>query len=413
MGIRRFNPGKHRVNTMRFLSNKSVVIGVVAFIAAILWWQTSNWRATADVEALVETAAERVVQESVVAPATLVFRRTASLRSEVLAKVVAIEVKEGDEVKEGTVLLRLDPQTLTAVLAREEAGLRQNQINIDRQRNLVALRTQTLSRSVALLQSRLINQARVDEDRSQLSLAEADLRSAEQAFERAVASVAEAREQLGKTVVRAPFDGKVISIPIAVGEVAVPSMSSMAGASLAKIVDTSSLQAKAAIDERDVGRIAIGQQAEVFVASNQTTPLKAKVADIAFEVVQTRTTGTGANSIEVTLDVVPNPTVVVRAGISARASIFTGSSEKQVAVPVQAVVVVPRSRTVNDYFVWVIEGRLARKRNVVIGDSDSRYQAIKSGIRKGEQVVVGPPRVLDRLREGQSVTTGAPHAETR
>lgn len=392
----------------------SVVIAALAVtFAALAAWRFAARENSADAAVYTEIAAERVVQESVLAPATLVFRRTASLRSEVLAKVVAIEVKEGDEVKEGAVLLRLDPQTLTAALAREEAGLRQTQINIDRQRNLVALRGQTLSRSVTLLQSRLINQARVDEDRSQLSLAEADLRSSEQALERAVASVIEAREQLSKTVIKAPFDGKVISIPIAVGEIAVPSMSSMAGASLAKIVDTSSLQAKASIDERDVGRIAIGQQAEVFVASNQTIPLKAKVADIAFEVVQTRTTGTGANSIEVTLDVVPDPAVMVRAGISARASIFTGSGEKQVAVPVQAVLVSPRSRTVNDHFVWVIEDALAKKKSVVIGDSDSKYQSIKSGLREGEQVVVGPPRALDRLREGQPVTTATPPPEGR
>jgi HlyD family secretion protein len=380
-----------------------IIAALSVGIVALFIWRLSAGGGQSETPVTTEVVEERIVQESVLAPASLVFRRTASLRSEVLAKVVSIEVKEGDEVKEGTVLLRLDAQTVTAVLAREEAGRRQNLINIDRQRNLVALRNQTLSRSVALLQSRLINQSRVDEDRSQLSLAEADLRSAEQALERAVASVAEAREQLGKTVIRAPFDGKVISIPIAVGEIAVPSMSSIAGASLAKIVDTSSLQAKAAIDERDVGKIALGQRAEVFVASNQTAPLKAKVTDIAFEVSQSRTLSASTNSIEVTLDVTPDPAVVIRAGISARASIFTGSSEQQLAVPVQAVVVTPRSRTVNDFFVWVVQDGLAKRRGVVISGSDSRYQAIKSGLQKGEQVIVGPPRTLDRLQEGQPV----------
>jgi HlyD family secretion protein len=376
-----------------------VIAALSVGIAVLFFWRFSAGVGSDFTSVTTEAVERRVVQESVLAPASLVFKRTASLRSEVLAKVVSIEVKEGDEVKEGAVLLRLDAQTLTAVLAREEAGLRQNQINIDRQRNLVALRKQTLTRSVTLLQSRLINQSRVDEDRSQLSLAEADLRSAEQALERAVASVAEAREQLGKTVIRAPFDGKVISIPIAVGEIAVPTMSSIAGASLAKIVDTSSLQAKAAIDERDVGRIALGQRAEVFVASNQTTPLQAKV------------TGTSTNSIEVTLDVTPDPAVVIRAGISARASIFTGSSEQQLSVPVQAVVVRPRSRTVNDFFVWVVQDGLAKRRSVVISGSDSRYQAIKSGVEKGEQVIVGPARTLDRLQEGQRVRPSATLSE--
>jgi HlyD family secretion protein len=388
-----------------------VIAALSVGIAVLFFWRFSAGVGSDFTSVTTEAVERRVVQESVLAPASLVFKRTASLRSEVLAKVVSIEVKEGDEVKEGAVLLRLDAQTLTAVLAREEAGLRQNQINIDRQRNLVALRKQTLTRSVTLLQSRLINQSRVDEDRSQLSLAEADLRSAEQALERAVASVAEAREQLGKTVIRAPFDGKVISIPIAVGEIAVPTMSSIAGASLAKIVDTSSLQAKAAIDERDVGRIALGQRAEVFVASNQTTPLQAKVTDIAFEVSQSRTLGTSTNSIEVTLDVTPDPAVVIRAGISARASIFTGSSEQQLSVPVQAVVVRPRSRTVNDFFVWVVQNGLAKRRSVVISGSDSRYQAIKSGVEKGEQVIVGPARTLDRLQEGQRVRPSATLSE--
>jgi HlyD family secretion protein len=377
---------------------------VAAALAALAGWVLLGERRAAAPEAIIELAADRVVQASVLAPATLVFSRSASLRSELLAKVASIEVKEGDDVKQGAVLMRLDPQTPTAVLAREEAGLRQNQISIDRQRNLVALRKQTLERSLALQGSRLINQSRVDEDRSQLLLAEADLRSAEQALERALASVSEAREQLGRTLITAPLDGKVISIPIAVGEVAVPSMSSMAGATLAKIVDPRSLRAIASIDERDVGKIAIGQHAAVAVASNPSTPLDATVTDIAFEVAQqSRSFGAGSNSIEVMLDVRQDPAVLIRSGISARATIFTGSSRRQVAVPVQAVIAAHRSRTVTDSFVWVVEDGRARKRIIGVGDSDSRYQAIKSGLKGGEAVIVGPARLLDRLQEGQPV----------
>lgn len=381
-------------------------VALTAVLAAAVVWLGLSVSEPADVEMIVESVGEQVVQQSVLAPATLQFSRTASLRSEVLAKVVAIEVKVGEDVEKGAVLMRLDPQTLTAVLAREEAGLRQNEINIDRQRNLVALRSQTLTRSMSLLESRMINQARVDEDRSQLLLAEADLRSAEQALERAVASVTEAREQLGKTIITAPFAGKVISIPISVGEVAVPSMSSMAGATLARIVDVASLQAKAEIDERDVGKVAAGQRAEVFVASNPTTPLQGQVVDVSFEVgQQPRAFGTGARSVDVTLEITPDPAVTIRDGISARTAIVTGGGGKQLAVPVQAVIVAPRSRTVNDYFVWVVEDGRAGKRSVVISHSDSRYQAISSGLRKGEAVIVGPARALDRLREGQSVRT--------
>jgi HlyD family secretion protein len=133
------------------------------------------------------------------ASGTLAYKVEVNLTAEVTARVRSIAVQEGDTVQEGQLLLRLDPETYNAIIAREEASVRQNRINIDRQRAVLALRKQQYERSQKLATAKLIDQNRLDEDRNQFVVSEADLRSSEEALQRSLAVLSDAREQRAKT----------------------------------------------------------------------------------------------------------------------------------------------------------------------------------------------------------------------
>ena len=182
-------------------------------------------------------AAEQEVKPSILASGTLAYKVEVNLTAEVTARVRSIAVQEGDTVQEGQLLLRLDPETYNAIIAREEASVRQNRINIDRQRAVLALRKQQYERSQKLATAKLIDQNRLDEDRNQFVVSEADLRSSEEALQRSLAVLSDAREQRAKTEIRAPISGRIVSLPIKAGEVAIPSTASLAGAQLMKIAD--------------------------------------------------------------------------------------------------------------------------------------------------------------------------------
>jgi len=344
-------------------------------------------------------AAAQEVRPSILASGLLAFEVEVNLTAEVLARVASIAVQEGDVVEQGQLLMRLDPETYNNVITREEAGVRQNRISIERQRAVVALRRQQYERSQKLAASNLIDRNRLDEDRNQAVLAEADLKSAEEALARAVATLGDAREQRGKTEIRAPIKGRIVSLPIKVGEVAIPSTASLAGAQLMKIADTSAIQAEVKVDEGDIAKISLGQSADVFAAAYQETALKGKVTKIALA----PTVDGQGRSYRVTLALTPPAELQLRSGMSARAVIFLGNGQRSLAVPVEAVITENPERDVVKRYVWLDRDGKARKVEVGVGLSDDRWETITSGIKEGDRVITGPSRALRRLKDGDAV----------
>ena len=344
-------------------------------------------------------AAAQEVRPSILASGLLAFEVEVNLTAEVLARVASIAVQEGDVVEKGQLLMRLDPETYNNVITREEAGVRQNRISIERQRAVVALRRQQYERSQKLAASNLIDRNRLDEDRNQAVLAEADLKSAEEALARAIATLGDAREQRGKTEIRAPIKGRIVSLPIKVGEVAIPSTASLAGAQLMKIADTSAIQAEVKVDEGDIAKISLGQSADVFAAAYQETALKGKVTKIALA----PTVDGQGRSYRVTLALTPPAELQLRSGMSARAVIFLGNGQRSLAVPVEAVITENPERDVVKRYVWLDRDGKARKVEVGVGLSDDRWETITSGIKEGDRVITGPSRALRRLKDGDAV----------
>lgn len=345
-------------------------------------------------------AQEQEVKPSILASGTLAYKVEVNLTAEVTARVRSIAVQEGDTVEEGQLLLRLDPETYNAIIAREEASVRQNRINIDRQRAVVALRKQQYERSQKLAAAKLIDQNRLDEDRNQFVVSEADLRSSEEALQRSLAVLSDAREQRAKTEIRAPISGRIVSLPIKAGEVAIPSTASLAGAQLMKIADVSAIQAEVKVDEADVAKITLGQRADVFAAAYPDTALSGKVERIAL----TPTVEGQGRSYKVTLAIEAPATLQLRSGMSARAIIFLGDGRRQLSVPVEAVVTETPEKNVVKKFVWVDDGGKARKRAITTGLSDDRWEAIESGVAAKDRVITGPAKTLRRLRDGDAVT---------
>jgi len=380
---------------------------VVLVIAVPLAYQRFSASGGTPVELM--PLAEQEVRPNVLASGTLAFKTEVNLTAEVTARVASILVQEGDIVKEGQLLLRLDPETYNNIIAREEAGVRQNRISIERQRAVVALRKQQYERSQTLAAANLIDKNRLDEDRNQYIVAEADLKSSEEALSRATAVLSDARERRAKTEIRAPISGRIVSLPIKAGEVAIPSTASLAGAQLMKIADTSAIQAEVKVDEADVAKISLEQKADVFAAAYPDTALPSKVEKIAL----TPTIDGQGRSYKVTLAINASPELLLRSGMSARAVIFLGDGSRQLAVPLEAVVTESPEKNVVNRFVWQNAGGKARKVAIVTGLSDDRWEVIESGVPAGASIIVGPGRILRRLTEGERVNERKAGSESR
>src|SRR5690606_29301183 len=186
----------------------------------------------AGIEVDIAPAAQQEIRPTILASGVLAYRNEVNLTAELVAKVDMIAVEEGDMVEAGQLLLKLDPETYRNAIEREEASRRQSLISIQRQQVTLALREKQFERASKLVEQQMIGQDAFDETRNQLRIAQVELRASQEALRRADAVLGEAREQLDKTEVRSPIAGRVVALPIKVGETAIPSTSSLAGAKL-------------------------------------------------------------------------------------------------------------------------------------------------------------------------------------
>lgn len=381
--------------------NKKWLVGGAIIGAMALLLAVNAMRGESRTEVEVVPASEQDIRPSILASGVLAYLDEVNLTAELVAKVEEILVKEGDRVEKGQLLLRLDPETYRNAIEREEASQRQSKISIERQRLALALAETRLKRGQELLGRQMIGQSDFDDLRNARDLARVELRSTQESLRRAEAILSEAREQLQKTDIRAPIGGTIVALPIKVGETAIPSTMSLAGASLMKIADTSAIQAELKVDEADIARIRLGQQAEVVAAAHQDTPLQGKVAQIALAPSLEPGSQGRSYQVDVLLDVPDD--LGLRSGMSARADIFLGDGGKTLAVPVEAVITEESEDKQVKRFVWVDRDGSARKVDIETGLSDDRWEAITSGLEVGDRVIVGPAKTLRILRDGMPI----------
>lgn len=382
------------------MNKKWIAVGIIAGVIA-LPLLVKSLRGESRTEVEVVLASEQDIRPSILASGLLAYLDEVNLTAELVAKVEEILVKEGDKVEKGQLLLRLDPETYRNAIEREEASQRQSKISIERQRLALALAETRLKRGEELLARQMIGQSEFDDLRNARDLASVELRSTQESLRRAEAILSEAREQLQKTDIRAPIGGTIVALPIKVGETAIPSTMSLAGASLMKIADTSAIQAELKVDEADIARIRMGQQAEVVAAAHQDTPLQGKVAQIALA--PSLEPGSQGRSYQVDVLLEVPEDLGLRSDMSARADIFLGDGGKTLAVPVEAVVTEESEDGQVKRFVWVDRDGSARKVEIKTGLSDDRWEAVASGLDLGDRVIVGPAKTLRILREGAAI----------
>jgi HlyD family secretion protein len=372
--------------------------GIVALIVVPLIIKATRGESSKEVDIAAASAQE--IRPTILASGVLAYLNEVNLTSELVAKVREIKVKEGDRVEAGQLLLTLDPETYRNAIDREEASRRQSAISIDRQRLNLVLAEKKLARGAQLLERKMIGQSEFDDLRNARDLARVELQSSEEALRRADAILGEAREQLGKTDIRAPISGTIVDLPIKVGETAIPSTNALAGASLMKIADTSAIQAELKVDEADIARVAVGQSVDVYATAFPETALKGKVQRIALA----PTLENQARTYEVVVLMDPPEGIALRSGMSARADIFLGDGASRLAVPVEAIGTEENEDKKTERFVWVDREGRARRVVVQVGQSDDRWEEVTDGLEAGDRVITGPAKLLRGLMDGDRIT---------
>lgn len=373
---------------------------IIAVVGVPLWKKYASTQDLKQVET--ESITMQVIKASVMASGQLIHEHQVKLTSEVIGKIKALHVKEGDAVNQGQLLLSLDDAAFVATVEQHQATVDQQRVAIEKQQLIVENLEQQLQRKTTLYQQKLLDQDAFELISHQVEVAQVELKRQIQVLKQVKAQLNQAKDQLAKTQVHSPINGLVTSLDIKVGETAISSSTNISGSSLMTIADPGTMLAQINVDEADIAQIAINQPAEIIAIAFTDTPLTGKVESIASSAKIAQGRQNLSFAVKLVLE---NPQDFdLRPGMSCRAEVFIQGEQQRLAAPLKAILTEEDldSKTVNNYVFIVKEGQ-AQKIKVKTGLADDHYQEILEGLSPGDQVISGPDKVLRHLKEGNQV----------
>jgi HlyD family secretion protein len=402
-------------------SKIGVGVVVVAVLGGAAWLSISQSRGQG-IEVRTEAIERRDVVEIVTASGNIRARRTVDVSSDVSARVSELLIDEGDDVRRGQVLLRLEPDQYQSAVARTQASLAQAEAQRTQQEANLTRTQRDLDRLLALRtrDSLLVSRQQIDDAQTALEVGQATLSSAEHGVSQARAAVEEAQEQLSKTVFTAPMDGKVTRLNVEEGETVIIGTMNNPGSLVLTISDLSVIEIVVQVDETDVSMITLGDSAVIRIDAFPDREFVGRVTEIGNSAItppggQGQTPGQQAAidfEVVLTLDPTDAP---LRPDLSATADIVVESRNQVIAVPIIAMTVredttwvsednggdADEPREIEGVFL-VNDGRVTFT-PVEIGIAGQEYFEVLTGLSEGDTVVAGPYQRIRQLVEGDQI----------
>lgn len=434
---------------------KYYIIGVLVLLILVIIGNKAGWIGQKEaIKVTVEIADEKDVNETVSASGKIQPEKEVKLSSEVSGEIVELNIKEGDIVKKGDVLCRVKPDILQsgydraiASLNTQKAALASSKQQLIQNTASFELIAATFKRNQELFSKNVISAAEFEKSRAEFEGAKASLAMQEQnvlgakySIDQSNAMVKEAADNLSRTTIYAPVDGVVSLLSVELGE-RVVGTAQMAGTEIMRIANMSSMEVNVDVNENDINRIIVGNEATIEVDAFQDRKFTGIVTEIASSSsgISATSSADQVTNFRVKVRIQPESyedikgknelTSPFRPGLSATVDIHT-KKDLGIAVPIQAVT----TREIKDstkkkeddvelagnlkdstelkkefdssveecVFVYK-DGKVILKA-VKTGIQDDKYIRITSGLAVGEEVVVGPFTAISKdLKDGATV----------
>jgi RND family efflux transporter MFP subunit len=344
----------------------------VAWGGRFVWHQVSPGLFGTKREEKIRTDRVRTatISEEIVAVGRLRAVFSTELRSEITGRIVKILAIDGQKVKRGQEILRLDQQDL------------QTQIQ-EMERTIEAAKLKTLrarrdhERLVDLQKRGVVTVKDFEDSRITYSLSENDAAIAE-------ARAANLRDKLTKTVISAPHDGTLLLRDLTEGQVVTSAAAQSGGTLLGEVADLSSLMVRTNINEIDVARLKLADAARVRVDSIRSVLIGGSIKRIATSATESNVDRTRVFPVDVILD---EPDERLRPGMSATVTFTLARVDDTLALPLSAVFSTAESAR----YVFLRKGEGFIAHPVEIGIADTRRVQVLSGLEAGDEVALSRP----------------------
>ena len=375
----------------------------------------------------------KVVELSKVAQTTIVETVSATgkiqpeievkISSEVSGEIIALPIKEGQQVKKGDLLVRINPDLYESGVNRSVASMSTTKAGLSQADAQVKEAKANYDRNKKLFDKGIISKSEWDRIVSAYEVAVASKQSAYYQVQSASATVTEAKDNLGRTTIYAPADGTISLLNIELGE-RVLGTQQMTGTEILRIANLNNMEVEVDVNENDIVKVSIGDSANIEVDAYLKREFKGIVTSISNSASSTLTADQVTNfkvkvrivkeSYQDLLEGKPANFSPFRPGMTATVDIITKRKENIVAVPISAVVIKDDTTSVKKDIVaeldkkeqeqkgtapksdkkyecvFVKVGDKAKLRVVKTGIQDDTNIEIISGLKSGEEIIIGP-----------------------
>jgi HlyD family secretion protein len=375
-----------------------------------------------------EVAERRPLFETVSAPGGIEPLTMVEISAEVSARIEQLPLREGEQVRQGDLIVKLDDVDLKALLDASEARRDGEQFRLQSEQarlagllKTLAFARKTMERQSALYESGDVSRSAFDDALERVEDLETSVEASthaisviESALAAAEADIDRAEDDLTNAVIRSPMDGVITLLNAEVGEVVLVGTMNNPGTVIMTIADLTRMILNARVAEADIASVEKGQEAKIFINAYPDEVFHGIVRKIALQ----RTTeidGTGFFEVEIELQLEPGR--VIFSGLVANVDIEV-AEHQGVVVESQAIVerlvdelpsairrnpLVNRAKQTTSVVYRVIDGK-AVCTPVKAGASDLTHGIVREGLDEGAEVVVGPYKVLEAIKHDELVS---------
>ncbi|WPR76857.1 efflux RND transporter periplasmic adaptor subunit [Algoriphagus sp. NG3] len=413
-----------------YLLGGIVVLIIFAVIARNAGWVGGEKQTQVEVSAVKKVP----IIEKVSASGEIQPEVEVKLSPDVAGEIISLNVKEGDSVAAGMLLVKIRPDNFISALNRtkanfsqQEANLLQTRAALQRSEAQFTQAEQNFNRQKSLYESKAISVADFEQAQADYITAQKDLEAAKQnvlaaefVVKSSQASVDEASENLRLTNVYSPVNGIVSNLLVEQGERVVGTQQ-MAGTEMLTIADLSKMEVRVDVNENDIVRLSMGDTTIVDVDSYAYTgkTFKGVVTSIA-NTANVKASADAVTEFKVKIRILNDSyqdlveegkKYPFRPGMTASVEIMTNSKSDALSVPLAAVTTrdhmqdtLVAGATRPKELVFVNDGGVAKLKEIKTGISDFQNIEVLEGLTEGEQIISGPYFIVSKnLKEGDKV----------
>jgi HlyD family secretion protein len=394
-----------------------IVVLIVGVIVAVNVTRDSRSRVVVQTQKV----ERRDIISTVTASGEIKPKRYVNVSSDIPGRIVKLLVREGDSVKQGQPLCRIDATRYEASMRGAEAALQAARADLRRAVADLEVSQLAFERTKTMYTDQLVSAQAFDQSQADIKMRRATVDAQRRRIAQTEAGVETDRDNLTKTTVTSPMTGVVTLLQKEEGETVAGTQFSPT--IIMTVADLSVMEVEILVDETDIKDLRLSQSAVVRVDALQDVKIKGEVTEIGASAIvrgsvagqATANTGNQAKDFKVTVTI-QNPPTNLRPGLNATADIQTAKKDKVVAVPIQAVVVreLGKDGKVIDPGVGPAasgapaaadagKAKGEEKEGVfVVGNGKALFRTVKTGVL-GESDI----EILDGLKDGEEIVSGS------